>query len=66
MLIWGLALRAQLRAKAFIADVKLLVLDTSTFAEAQQLAAKYSGLPWYTSDTDMSCTAQRCDYRFCR
>jgi len=45
MLIWGLALRAQLRAKAFIADVKLLVLDTSTFAEAQQLAAKYSGLP---------------------
>jgi hypothetical protein len=62
--IWGLTLRQKSRAEQFLQQLTNLELGKSTFAEAQQIALKYRGFPWYADSGDMRCTFQRCELRF--
>lgn len=55
-----LALRHRERAKTFLMEFAALKLGESTFADAQQLARDYEGIPWYVADGDMRCTFQKC------
>lgn len=62
--VWILTLRERNRAEQFLQDVLKLNPGKSSFVEAQQLAIKYNGIPWYTATNDMNCTFQRCNFRF--
>ena len=63
-ILWSLTVRQKIRAEAFVEDLIKLVPGNSSFAQAQQLAQKYGGIPWYTAPNDMRCTFQRCTFRF--
>lgn len=63
-LLWGMTIRQRDRAEAFLREFTKLELGKSTFADAQQIAAEYHGIPWYTGPDDMRCTPQRCELRF--
>jgi hypothetical protein len=62
--LWVLTVRQRTVAEAFLRDAIILVPGKSSFEEAQQLARKYGGIPWYTGSNDMRCTFQRCTFRF--
>lgn len=63
--LWGLPIRQKTRAGAFLRELTQLELGKSTFADAQRIAQKYGGIPWYTvSLDDMRCTFQECRFAF--
>ena len=62
--LYALALRHREQARAFLPQLAALKLGESTFAEAQQLARQYGGIPWYVADGDMRCRFQKCSLVF--
>lgn len=63
-ILYGIAARHRSRAEAFLRDFAELKLGESTFADAQRLAEKYQGIPWYITASDMRCTFQSCAVAF--
>lgn len=62
--LYALALRHREQARAFLPQFAALRLGESTFAEAQQLARQYGGIPWYVAEGDMRCRFQKCSLVF--
>lgn len=53
------------RAEAFLREFVRLTPGQSTFAEAQQVARQYGGIPWYVDSCgNMTCTLQKCVLAF--
>jgi hypothetical protein len=63
-ILHALALRHREQARAFLPQFAALKLGESSFADAQQLAREYGGIPWYVADGDMSCKFQKCSLVF--
>jgi hypothetical protein len=62
--LYGLALRHRERAREYLREFTALRLGESTFADAQLLARKHQGIPWYVAEGDMRCTFQKCSFVF--
>jgi hypothetical protein len=62
--VYGIALRHREQARSFLPKFAALRLGESTFADAQQLAREYQGIPWFVTDGDMRCRFQKCSVVF--
>lgn len=61
---WTRTLSQPRRAQAFLADFTSLELGKSTMEQAQSLARKHGGIPWFISTDSMQCSYQRCAFHF--
>jgi hypothetical protein len=61
---YGIALSHLGRARSFLNKFSNLKIGESTFADAQQLARDYRGVPWDASEENVSCTFQKCAFAF--
>lgn len=63
-LSFGMALRQRSIARSFLRDFSNLRVGSSTFDDAQRVANKYGGIPWYTSDGNLKCDFRECELKF--
>lgn len=61
---WARTLPQQSRAQAFLQVVTKLKVGKSTYNEAELIATRYGGMPWWSSDGTMRCTREECVFRF--
>lgn len=61
---WGMTAWEKGRAESLLHDISNLELGKSTFADAQRIAGKYGGTPWYSGSENKTCSPQRCELRF--
>jgi hypothetical protein len=61
--LYGLTFPHRTKAQAFFREFTELKIGSS-FAEAQRLARRYGGIPWYVTSSDMRCTFERCNLAF--
>jgi hypothetical protein len=62
--LYGVTIPHRTRAREFLHRFTELKLGSSTFADAQQLAREFRGIPWYVTPSDMTCAFQRCELAF--
>lgn len=62
--MWVRTLSQAVRARAFLSDVIKLEVGKSTLEDAETLAQRHGGIPWWVGCDSMQCTYQRCEFRF--
>lgn len=64
-ILYARAIPHRSRAEAFLREFVQITPGQSTFAEAQRIARRYGGMPWYVDNCgNMTCTFQKCVLAF--